>query len=251
MKNVLIAVLLCDRKAHYQTKFLKSIMEQETNNPETGEEFNITYCINIETNQPSLFNELFEKVAMYRDKGFKIFVDLWNFQSDWALKPKFDQDQSRLFPIVTARNMCVDAALDLNADILQFVDSDMIIPPHTVWKLASWDKNHIGGYVPGRNDHKEALYLFGHDLGIQHLPNGLIECDHANIGFCQIKREVFNRLRFRRGVHPTKGHLQSDDPNFCFDAFYKWGFGRHYVDPSVKVLHIDDDVNSFLEGAQF
>jgi hypothetical protein len=126
----------------------------------------------------------------------------------------------------------------------------MVIPQNTIKKLMSHHKPMVGGFVKGRNDHKEASYIFGNERGTVDLPNDLVECDHGNIGFVLIKKEVFEVLKFRRGRSQRKGNLQSDDPNYCEDAEIL-GYGRHVVDKSVKVEHIDETVLPFNNGAQY
>lgn len=179
-----------------------------------------------------------------------MWYDIWNYESNWHKKPQFDQDQARLVPIVRGRNDSIECALDVGAEYILFVDSDMVIPQNTITKLMSHNKPMVGGFVKGRNDHKEASYIFGNERGTLDLPNDLVECDHGNIGFVLIKKEVFEVLKFRRGRSQRKGNLQSDDPNYCEDAEIL-GYGRHVVDKSVKVEHIDETQIPFGNGAQF
>lgn len=256
--KILIAVLHCDRKAHDQLTGLESLK-----NLDYGEH-ELIYYFNIQTEKPKGFEPLIKAVSEWEPPviiksedpltvvSYPVHYDLWNINwSTWWKRPSFDQDQARLFPICIARNMAIDAALDLRCDKLMFVDSDMIVPSNTITKLSSHPYPMVGGLVPGRNNHKDLFYKFYEEGGEKDLGNGLIEVDHGNIGFCMIDRKVFEVLRFRRGPHATRGHLQSDDPNYCFDALHKWGFGRHVLDTTVIPKHIDDNVNDFKNGSQY
>src|SRR5579885_1779977 len=59
-----------------------------------------------------------------------IDVDAWRwevqFGTQWRNRPKFDQDQARLSSIVTARNMCIEYALQTDCSHLLFIDADII-----------------------------------------------------------------------------------------------------------------------------
>jgi hypothetical protein len=244
--KVLLAVLFCDRKLHFQLTPLDSIIAQDYPN--------LIPYFNIETHELSRWEPLANRMAKAVAGGkFKNWhYDYWKpVISSWQPKPQFDQDQARLIPICEARNRAIDCAIELRADYLMFVDSDMTIPADAVSRLVARNRPIVGGYVRGRNNHKGAEYIFGNLGGIKPLGDGLVECDHGNIGFCLIRSDVFSVLRFRRGPHCTLGHLQSDDPNFCFDALHKWGFGRHVIDKNVEAKHVDDNKLDFKNGAQF
>lgn len=251
--KILVAVLLCDRKAHFQLTPVSSILAQSL---EQDQEI-IPY-FNIETTTPgfdSVWKPLGDRMNEWSStmgvRTREWHADFWHCRSSWWKPPTFDQDQARLVPICEARNRAIEAAIELRCDALLFVDSDMEIPPYSVKQLLSHNRPIVGGLVHGRNAHKSARYVFGNVGGIRPLDGGLVECDHGNIGFCLIRSNVFSVLRFRRGPHCTLGHLQSDDPNFCFDALHKWGFGRHVVDLTVEAVHVDETRIPFEHGAQF
>lgn len=241
--KVLVCVLHCDRKWHNRLTPGESIKNLDY--------LNFEVYLNIETTDQSKWADLVNQF-----EGLALHTDFWNYQSSWSKKPQFDQDQARLVPIVRGRNDSIECALEVGADYLLFVDSDMIIPADTITRLMSHNRPMVGGLVKGRNDHKSARYVFGNERGVIPLKdengvkNGLLECDHGNIGFVLIKREVFGVLKFRRGWSQRKGvtHLQSDDPNYCEDAEIL-GFGRHVIDTNVEAKHIDETVLEFGNGA--
>lgn len=241
--KVLVCVLHCDRKWHNRMHSVESISNLDYDNYEV--------YLNIETIPENVsYNRWNDLITGFTNNGKTLHYDFWHYESSWHKKPQFDQDQARLVPIVRGRNDSIECALDVGAEYILFVDSDMVIPPNTIKKLMSHNKPMVGGFVKGRNDHKTASYIFGNERGLIDLPNDLVECDHGNIGFVLIKKEVFEILKFRRGRSQRKGHLQSDDPNYCEDAEIL-GFGRHVVDKSVKAEHIDETQIPFGNGAQF
>lgn len=241
MNKTLLAVLMCDRKIHNMFIPLDSMVSQTHKDT-------ILY-FNIETNDPKKWQPLIDSL---KTQGLEFHYDFWSFESSWWKKPEFDQDQTRLVPICMGRNMAIDCALDLKCDWLMFCDSDMRFPDYSLERLLARNKKMIGGYVRGRNKDKHAEYIFGHRNGIINHPDGLVECDHGNIGFCLISHEIYSRLRFRRGGASFDiNHLQADDPNFCFDALEKWGFERHFIDRNVQAEHIDEEHIEFKEGAQY
>lgn len=241
--KVAVCLLLCDRKAHMQTVALPSMLGQDYEN--------CIFYVNIQRDMGATEpdREKYKPLIDALDaSGRPYHLDFWQWnESTWWKKPAFDQDQARLVPIVMARNMSVDFSLDIGAEKMMFVDSDMKIPKNSVSTFLSYSQfSHMGGLVPGRGAHKEARYVF--QPTVEHPDR--IECDHGNIGFSFIDRHVFSRLRFRRGVHPTKGHPQSDDPNFCSDAEIVHRFGRHQIIKSLVASHEDDTVTPW-GGAQF
>lgn len=238
--KVLVCILHCDRKQHNQMNCLQSVYSLAYDNYEVYH--------NVETKDRNNFEPLINFTA---GQQITTHYDFWNYESTWWKPPTFDQDQARLVPICEGRNRSIDAAIDLQADYILFVDTDMIIPANTITQLLSRNKQMIGGYVRGRNEHKGAEYIFGHQYGVKEIAPNLIECDHANIGFCLIARHIFEVLRFRRGRHCTLGHLQSDDPNYCFDWHLIWKGERHFVDKLVEAKHIDETKIPFKNGAQY
>ena len=225
--KVLVCVLHCDRKAHNALIPLESIALLDYPN------YEVYY--NIETKDKDNWKDL---IAASYPRLPKLYYDFWNYESNWWKKPEFDQDQARLVPIVRGRNDAIECALDVGADYILFVDSDMVIPQNTITKLMSHNKPMVGGFVKGRNGHKHVSYVFGE---VEELGNDLILCDSGNTGFVLIKREVFGILKFRRGWHRITGITQPDDPNYCSDAFLM-GFGRLLVDKSVEAKHLDETV---------
>jgi len=238
--KVLIAILHCDRKKHNQMHCLPSVYGQQYSN------FQVYH--NIETTSKENFLPL---MRFATEQPIATHYDFWQCESTWWQKPTFDQDQARLVPICEGRNRAIDCALDTRAEYLLFVDADMVIPPNTITQLMARNKHMVGGYVRGRNDHKSAEYIFGSINGVKEVEPGLIECDHGNIGFVLLTKKVFEVLRFRRGRHCTLGHLQSDDPNYCFDWLNIWQGQRFYVDKNVPAHHIDETQIPFMQGAQY
>ena len=159
-------------------------------------------------------------------------VDVWSWRTltgeIWRNRPKFDQDQARLSSIVTARNMCIEYAMQTNATHLLFVDADIIPPKDIIPRLLEVGRDAVGGYVHGRGAHSHCPYVFGEKRRFTQgdPPYELIEAEHGNIGFCMISRKLFENIRFRYGTsrYPDgRDHMVSDDPAYHLDAFIKFG----------------------------
>lgn len=160
-------------------------------------------------------------------------IDYWNWRSvegrnGWRRLPAFDQDQARLSSIVTARNMCVEYAMQTNASHLLFVDADIIPPKDVIPKLLEVGEDAVGGLVYGRGVHSACPYIFGEKRRFKcgNPPYELVEVEHGNIGFMMISRKLFENIRFRYGTsrYPDgREHMISDDPAFHLDAFIKFG----------------------------
>ena len=160
-------------------------------------------------------------------------LDTWGWRTsygaDWRSLPKFDQDQARLASIVTARNMCIEYAMQTGADQLLFVDSDIIPPLDIIPKMLEVmdaGEEAVCGLVNGRGVHKTCQYVFG-SKGFETIAN--VQCqrvEHANIGFTMLSKRLFNQIRFRYGFteYPDgRKHTVSDDPAYHLDAFIKFG----------------------------
>lgn len=180
----------------------------------------------------------------------------WNTASgvDWRSRPKFDQDQARLAPIVNARSMAIEYAMQTNASHLLFIDADIIPPKDIIPKLLETNRLTVGGLVHGRGDHAACPYIFGEKRRFQEgHPRfyQMVECEHGNIGFCMIARRVFEQVRFRYGTteYPDgRNHMVSDDPAYHLDAFLKF-HEWHYIRMDVEGKHIGDLKAS--EAAQY
>lgn len=160
-----------------------------------------------------------------------IYIDTWKWHtyegSSWRSTPRFDQDQARLASIVTARNMCIEFAMQTGASHLLFIDADIIPPLDIIPKMLEVGEDAVCGLVNGRGTHSSLQYIFGekreyvNEKGIR-----LKEVEHANIGYTMLSKRLFNQIRFRYGVseYPDgRNHSVSDDPAFHLDAFIKFG----------------------------
>jgi hypothetical protein len=166
-----------------------------------------------------------------------VSIDTWTWRTqagyDWRKKPRFDQDQARLASIVTARNMCIEFALQTDASHLLFVDADIIPPVDIIPRLLEVKVDAVGGLVFGRGVHAGSRYVFQekqrYRLPSIYTSDGwaeIIECEHGNIGFTMISRKLFESVRFRYGMahYPDRdSNWASDDPCFHADVHQKFG----------------------------
>lgn len=165
--------------------------------------------------------------------------DVWNISdTSWRTTPQFDQDQRRLWRIVTARNMAIDYAYSAGADYLLFVDADVVITTEGVSHLLDLNARLCGGLVPGRGEHSHVNYVFGARRGFEE-QGPLIICDHGTCGYMLIHRDVFSRLRFRFGPDHEGQFELSEDPAYCED-WYQMSGERFIIDRRAVAQHLDD-----------
>lgn len=124
--------------------------------------------------------------------------------------------------ITKARNSLVQKALDLGAEWLLFVDSDMAFPADALLRLLSHEKDIVGATYAKRVPPYETL---GHFLGeARQLEGGLIEADFMPGGFMLINADVFRSM-----TDPTRkqqfwyredyaDEVMSEDYVFCRSA---------------------------------
>lgn len=240
---ILVATLLCDRKKHSQ-------LWAVSRNAQLTYQDKALY-INVETNDYcSNFGDLLLYIKDHEavNAGIKLWLDIWHNHSTWMRQPEFDQDQARLIPIVSARNMAISCAMILGATHLLQVDSDVIIPPDSIEQLLSLNHPIVGGVVPGRGDHKHVNYISGNRIQIA---DNIIEADCGTCGFMLIQRSVFEYIRYRFGSSSIdKTVMLSEDPAYTEDAREIWKFGRMQIKTDLIAEHRDDPVNEF-KPAQF
>lgn len=185
----------------------------------------------------------------------KASFDVWSWSTtygaEWRRKPAFDQDQARLAGIVTARNMCIEYAMQTDASHLLFIDADIVPPVDIIPRLLEVNHDAVAGLVFGRGAHSGCPYIFGEKRRFEQNGYGLIEAEHANIGFTMISRRLFEAVRMRWGTsHYPDGRvcMTSDDPAFHLDSFLKFGQWM-YIRPDVLGKHVGG--LQAHEGAQF
>ena len=137
--------------------------------------------------------------------------------------------------------------MELNADYLLFVDSDVAFSSNALKKLASHDKSIVSGlyfsknppFIPQMYEKNKEGYK-----PILDYENGLVEVDSVGAGFLLIKTSVFKKLaepyfsfsdKIGSGDQPL-----SEDMFFC-DKSKKAGF-KIYCDTSVKCAHVGQQI---------
>jgi len=162
----------------------------------------------------------------------------------WRHRPQYDQDQNRLASIVTARNMCVEYAMQTNASHLLFCDADIIPPRDVIPKLLELNRDATCGLVHGRGVHSSCQYLFGEKRRWRQGDPSyeVVECEHGNIGFTMISRKLFEAVRFRYGMSmyaDGRNCFTSDDPAFHADCHLKFGTWP-WLRMDVEGKHVGD-----------
>jgi hypothetical protein len=234
---IVVASILCDRKRSSWEVGLPNILAQNFTQP-------WSFYINIESN-PGLDQSASDKLKDYDDyllkvanSGIPFAFDIWTNNSSWWQRPSYDQDQSRLTPIVQARNMALNYARAVGAYGILFVDNDVIVPPMALSVLEQSGKHLIGGLVPGRGVHRNMRYIFGETNNWE---GRMQECAHGTLGCMFIHSDVFNYLSFRWGPAYRNGTMLSEDPAYCNDAKLLMG-ERFWIHHDVQCEHWDDPV---------
>jgi hypothetical protein len=233
---ICISVLLCDRKHFFQTTNLSRLIEISKSRDDVVLYFNIQSSTN-------LFDPL---LSILPTLGVKYEYDKWSMDSTWFKSPSYDQDQSRLAPIVIGRNMTIDFALSLNCSHIFFIDSDVIPPINSLDELLKMNKVSCGGLVPGRGIHSHVNYVFAPKRDFVYEADNII-CDYGTMGCCLIEQKLFSVLRFRWGADiEDYSTMLSEDPAYFYDAF-NLGFDRFVINTKVICQHLDDPTSPLDE----
>lgn len=227
---IVVSTLLCDRKRGSEMSALPAMLRLE---PPEGVE--LRYYVNCETGDVGAWQA---SHAALEQSGRAYDCDYWQRASTWSKAPAYDQDQARLEPICVARNMARAYAVAMGASHLLFIDADVVVQPDGLRRLLAHDVRLIGGLVPGRGAHAAMRYVFGERW---HRDN-LIVCAHGTLGYCLIRRDLFEVIPFRWGPHPLHEHrnvMLSEDPCFGADAEVYYG-AEWMIDTSVTAEHVGD-----------
>lgn len=146
-------------------------------------------------------------------------------------------------------------ALEVEADYLMFIDSDMVFPPDGITKLLSRDKEIIGAdyhhkFLPKRSVTKvdptklkpdqmiDDPLWHGHKiLALDNKPKELFEVRAVGTGFMLIKTEVFKKISPPWFWFDLKDNqMQGEDVWFCERA-HEAGFSV-WCDPTIPIEHI-------------
>jgi hypothetical protein len=222
---IVVATLLCDLKAASAFVGPPAMLRLEGD---------CTFYVNIETEHRTGWAASREWMAA---SGRPFAWDIWSRSSSWSVRSERDQDSSRLEPICVARNMARAYALATGATHLLFVDADVVVKPDGLQRLLALKVPLCGGLVPGRGAHAgRAVYVFGE----RSRSGSLINCAHGTLGYCLIRRDLFEVVPFRWGPHPIeRGVMLSEDPAFAADAQLHYG-AEWIIDTTVTAEHVDD-----------
>lgn len=159
-------------------------------------------------------------------------------------------------PVDRARNMCVETALESNAEYVFFLDSDVIVSPDSLQRLMSYGLPVVSGlyYTKGVDSHPCAWRFFpGKGLLPVESGSGLVEVDAVGAGFLLVDTRVFRKLkppwfRWTEGFSPhpwnvlKNGLGVSEDFYFCYRVKEELGL-KIYVDFGTRAKHASMNVN--------
>ena len=141
-------------------------------------------------------------MAYMRQKGYRVSM----YQSDSALVAK-------------GRNDSVAAAVELKADYLMFIDSDMTFERNHIEMLLEHDRDVVGGLCTKRVAPFTSTVYFFREEAAEYVPvdaadpnalvlDALTECDGTGSAFLLIKMSVFDKLRQPYFAMPPAGWLE-------------------------------------------
>lgn len=154
-------------------------------------------------------------------------------------------------PYDMARNSICMRALECGADYVFFLDSDVICPADTIFKLMKHDLPIVSGIYCRRNNPVAVPVMMRENKWVTEFPkDSLIEVDLVGTGCLLIRRDVLEKyqpLDTKRGKHwfdwrsdcqgiLAPGECLSEDFVFCLGA-RKQGW-KIVVDTSIQCRHI-------------
>lgn len=151
-----------------------------------------------------------------------------------------------------ARNTAAKASVEVGADGIVWIDSDMIIPIDGITRLVSYTNEHdfvSGIYFQRHPNHFPLVYSYDKEIdAFRHMlnwPVGLIfPADAVGFGFCYTSTAMLKRMREELPEETAKGWFNwtkfSEDITFCYRAA-KLGY-HPYVDTSLLCGHLGDAV---------
>lgn len=143
-------------------------------------------------------------------------------------------------PYDVSRNNIATRALELGAEWCFFYDSDLLIPPNTITRLASHNMPIVGGLYDRR--HPEITPSVYRDIGkgvLAPIPkkeidaqipfNTLIEVGAIGAGCLLIHRKVFEVLK-DKVLFQNFNIIGPPPSTMHFYDFFHWGIGRGQID---------------------
>jgi glycosyltransferase involved in cell wall biosynthesis len=160
---------------------------------------------------------------------------------------QFAFNHSKATWVAHARNLIVEGAIEIGAEWLLFLDSDMTFPRETLARLMSWNKDIVcGSYVKKKPPYSVVGSLLAKPGDNVNKPkevaaNGLYEMEGVGLGICLIKMSVFKALPkpwFHYEYTPGSNNMSGEDLLWCAEA-RKAGYKIHLdAALSMHVGHI-------------
>jgi glycosyltransferase involved in cell wall biosynthesis len=133
---------------------------------------------------------------------------------------QFAFNHSKATWVAHARNLIVEGAIEIGAEWLLFLDSDMTFPRETLARLMSWNKDIVcGSYVKKKPPYSVVGSLLAKPGDNVNKPkevaaNGLYEMEGVGLGVCLIKMSVFKSLPkpwFHYEYTPGSNNMSGED----------------------------------------
>lgn len=164
---------------------------------------------------------------------------------------QFAFNHSKATWVAHARNLIVEGAIDMGAEWLLFLDSDMTFPRETLQRLMSWNKDIVcASYVKKKPPYLTVGTLAdrvgdGKSKTVEVEANGLYEMKEIGLGVCLVKMEVFKALPkpwFHYEYRPDSNVMTGEDILWCHKV-RKLGY-KIWIDAalSMHVGHIGNHI---------
>jgi len=126
--------------------------------------------------------------------------------------------------VAHARNLIVEAAIDVGAEYIMWTDSDMTFPKETLLRLRSWNKDIVCASYPKKKPPYKIVGKLkprpGDKVGEfkEVLTNGLYEMDEVGFGVMLTKTEIFKKMPkpwFHYEYKKGSNNLTGEDVLWC------------------------------------
>jgi hypothetical protein len=152
------------------------------------------------------------------------------------------------------RQEIVEDALKHDYDRVLFIDSDIILTPHTFIKLFNSGKDMVTGVYYTKSEPSQPVIFkkTGDGCYVNYPKDEIVEIESAGLGCCLIKTEIFKTLRTKGEetffkLNPISVKNFEGEDFFFFNLCKKHGI-KLWCDTSLQVGHIDKDNNIYFQG---
>lgn len=235
---VLLTVPLALHKFYSWEKFSEAILAFEN-------KANIRLAFFLDTRNKDEWSDLIRWSKRHFSKFHGVSIIMWDSDANMAW--------NRVFKITVGRQLAFNFAKHFTtATHLWFIDSDVILPPHSLSTLLSHKREHVAGLYNFKSVAGGQAVVFNKKgektwpptyLGEQQTQvvanSGLVECDWTGAGCLLLSRKIFEKYSFEWSKWIQR---HGEDAWICLCAQNETG-QKLLVDTSVFGGHMDEEGN--------